>query len=127
MRKLIACVLLLALLLPSAVFALDGNSPFFGNWVGEEHHKIKHYDIVLHYIWIHENTPCSYMVFQIFYGGMLSRPKLEDPEMYTGNWEIEDDHLRIPTSGISYIDVYYDKDTDTLYTEDPKVTYVRIP
>jgi hypothetical protein len=38
-----------------------------------------------------------------------------------------DDHIRIPTSGISYIDLYYDKDTDTLYCKDPKVTFVRIP
>lgn len=55
-------------------------------------------------------------------------PSIEKQEMYDGHWEIVDDHLRIPTSEISYIDVYYDKESDTLYTTEwPVLTFVKIP
>lgn len=127
MKKLITVILILALILPAAALAADGDSPFFGKWVGEEHHAIKHYDTTLHYIWIHQNGPCSYIVFKFFHGGGMMSPKSEEPEMYAGSWKIVDDHLSIPTSPITFVEVYYDAETDTLRTEDPSVTYVRIP
>lgn len=127
MKKLITIILALALLLPAAALAVTGDSPFFGEWAGEEHHVTQFYDTMLHYVFIHRNTPCAYFKLNMRFGGLMSSPKVEEETMYDSNWEIVDDHIRIPTSGISYIDLYYDKDTDTLYCKDPKVTFVRIP
>ena len=127
MKKLILFALVVALLLPASALALDGNSPFFGKWTGEEHHAVKHYDTTLHFVNIHKNGPSVYMVFYLNHGGPITRPGMGDPEMYGGSWSVVDDHVRVPTSPITYVDFYYDPETDTLYTEDPKVTYVRLP
>ena len=127
MKKLITIILALALILPAAALAADGNSPFFGKWVGEEHHAIKNYDTKLHFVEIHKNGPSTYMVFTLSHGGMLTRPKLlEDPEMYNSQWDVVDDHIRVPTSSITYVDFYLNDD-GTIYTKDPKVTYVKLP
>ena len=127
MKKLAALILILALLLPAAALAITGDSPFFGEWAGEEHHTKQRYDTILHYVYIHKNSPCAYFMLNMRFGGLMSSPSIEPEAMYDDEWEIVDDHIRIPTSGISYIDLYYDKDTDTLYCENPKVTFVRIP
>ena len=61
-------------------------------------------------------------------GGGFGQGKISDQEIFSDHWEIVDDHLRIPTSGISYIEVYYDKDEDVLFMKDwPNITFVRIP
>ena len=126
MKKLITLFLILAMLLPSASVAVVGDSPYFGKWVAEEHHVIKHYDTVLHYVYIHENGPCAYMKFNIMHGGSITRPKAEVDTMFDGNWEIVDDHVRLPTSVISYIDLFIDEDGN-LYCKDPKLTFVKVP
>ena len=127
MKKLLVVTLILALLLPAAALALTGDSPFFGKWVAEEHHAIKHFDTVMHFVWIHRNTPCVYMKFNMNHGGSLGRPSVDIETMYDSQWEVVDEHIRIPTSGISYIDLYYNDDDDTLYCKDPKLTFVRLP
>lgn len=127
MKKYILSLLVITMLIPVAACAVVGSSPFFGKWVGEEHHSVKYYDTVLHFVWIHENSPCVYMKFNLNHGGPITRPSSETETMYDSNWEIVDDHVRIPTSGISYLDLYYDGNTDTLYCENPKMTFVRVP
>ena len=58
----------------------------------------------------------------------MSQGKISDSEIYSGHWEIIDDHLSIPTSGIESIEVFYDKKTDTLNMKEwPYLTFVRIP
>jgi len=127
MKKLIVLILVLALLIPSAVFAADGDSPFFGKWSGVEHHAITHFNNILHFMEITKYKTCEYFVFNLFSGGGMGQGKLDSTEIYSGKWEIVDDHLRIPTSAITFVEVFYDPETDTLYTDDPKVTYVRLP
>ena len=128
MRKLFVCVILFVVLIPAFSFAVTGNSPFWGEWIGEEHHTMQKYDSELHYLFIHENSPCTYYKMNMRHGGILATPSVEIETMYDSNWEIVDDHLRIPTSPIEYIEVFYDKDNDTLYTTEwPKLTFVRIP
>ena len=127
MKKLIIVLIAVVLLLPAAASALDGDSPYFGKWAGEEHHAIKHYSTILHYINITRYKTCEYFVFNIMErGGGFSSASAEYT-VYSDHWQIADDHLRIPTSAISYIDVYYDPETDTLSTKNPAVTYVRLP
>lgn len=127
MKKMIVVLLTLILAVPVSSYAVTGSSPFFGEWIGEEHHAFQTYDSVLHYLFISGNTPCTYYKMNMRHGGIMSSPSIETETMYDSNWEIIDDHLRVPTSGISYIDVYYDSKTDTLYTKDPKVVFVKIP
>ena len=127
MKKLITVILILALLLPEAALAI-GDSPYFGQWIAKKHGSTANYSAILYYLFIHENTPCAFFEFDLQHGGALTRASLQDSKAYASKWEIVDDHLRIPTSAIEYIDVYYDKDTDTLYTTEwPKLTFVRIP
>jgi len=127
MKKIFALILALALLLPAAALAI-GDSPYFGQWVAQKHGSTANYSAILYYLFIHENSPCAYFEFDLQHGGILTRASLSDSNAYASNWEIVDDHLRIPTSPIEYIDVYYDKDTDTLYTTEwPALTFVRIP
>lgn len=126
MKKILVLILILFLVLPSAALSVTGQSPFFGEWAGEEHHATQRYDTILHYVYIHENLPCCYFMINMRFGGILSSPSLDAETMYDSNWEIVDDHIRVPTSGISYIDLYYDSKTDTLYSKEPKVTFVRI-
>ena len=127
MRKLIAILLILAMFLPAAALAI-GDSPYFGQWVARKHGSTANYSAILYYLFIHENTPCAFFEFDLQHGGGISRAQLSDSQAYASNWEIVDDHLRIPTSPIEYIDVYYNKDNDTLYTTEwPELTFVRIP
>ena len=127
MKRSLVFLLIIALAVPAAASALTGSSPFFGHWVAREHQKIARYDAVLHYVFIHENSPCSYMKFNLMHGGLLSGAKAEPEELFGSNWEAVDDYIKIPTSGISYIELYYDSTNDTLYCNDPKLTFVRLP
>lgn len=126
MKKLIIIILILSVFIPVCAMAADGTSPFFDKWVGKEVHFTQREDTILHYVYIHKNGPCSYMVFHIWHGGVITSPDLEY-EMYSDSWEIVDNHVRVPTSPITYVDLFYDSKTDTLYSKDPKVTYVRLP
>lgn len=127
MKKLFAVVLILALLIPSVSFGI-GDSPYFGKWIAQKHGSTANYDAILYYLYIHQNTPCAYYQFCLHHGGALTQAKISDSVAYADHWEIVDDHLRIPTSPIEYIDVFYDKESDTLYTQEwPKLTFVRIP
>ena len=127
MKKLITAIMILSLLLPAAALAI-GDSPYFGQWVARKHGSTANYSAILYYLLIHENTPCAFFEFDLQHGGGISRAQLSDSQAYASNWEIVDDHLRIPTSPIEYIDVYYNKDNDTLYTTEwPELTFVRIP
>lgn len=126
MKKAFLLILVVSVLLTSGAFAADGNSPFYGRWAGSEIHSIMHYDAILHYMRITKYTTSEYFVFNLYEGGGFGQGKLDNMEVYSGKWEIVDDHIRVPTSAITYVDVYYDSETDTLYTKDPKVIYVRL-
>ncbi len=127
MKRFFILLLVLALLFPASSFAI-GDSPYFGKWIAQKHGSTANYSAILYYLFIHENTPCAYFQFCLNHGGVLTRSGISDSESYDDNWEIVDDHLRIPTSPIEYIDVFYDKDTDTLYMKEwPNLTFVRIP
>ena len=128
MKKLITVILILALVLPSAAGAVAGDSPFFGRWVAQKHGSTGTASAILYYLSISKYTPCAYFEFWLQEGGDFMSPDIIKQEMHDDHWEIVDDHLRIPTSGIEYIEVFYDKDSDTLYTTEwPKLTFVRIP
>ena len=128
MKKLITIILILALAVPAAAIAITGQSPYFGEWIAKKHGSTANYSEILYYLELHENTPSEYFELCLHYGGGFGQAKISDQDIYSDHWEIVDDHLRVPTSPISYIDVYYDKDTDTLYTKEwPKLTFVRIP
>lgn len=128
MKKLIALILILALLLPVSALAVTGDSPYFGRWIAQKHGSTANCSAILYYLFIHKNTPCAYFEMWIQEGGDFSSPKIEKLEMHDDHWEIVDDHISIPTSPISSIEVYYDKETDTLYTKEwPALTFVRIP
>ena len=128
MKKLLAVILILALLLPAAALAVDGSSPFYGKWIGQKHGSTANYSTILYYMELTRYTTSEYFVFCLHNGGPISKGSIGDHDIFSGNWEIENDHLRVPTSGISYIEVYYDKKTDTLYTKEwPEITFVRIP
>ena len=128
MKKLLAMLLILALLLPVTARALTGDSPFFGKWVGQKHGSTANYSAILYYLDITRYTTSNYFEIDIHHGGLMTSGKISDFKAYDGNYEIVDDHIKIPTSGISYIEVFYDKDTDTLYMNEwPNITFVRIP
>ena len=128
MKKLLAVFLILALLLPSVSTAVTGDSPYFGRWIAQKHGSTANCSAILYYLNITRYTTSAYFELWIQEGGDFSSPNIEKQEMYDGHWEIVDDHIRIPTTGISYIEVYYDQETDTLYTTEwPKLTFVKIP
>ena len=128
MKKLIIVILILAMLLPAAALALTGDSPYYGSWIARKHGSTANYSAILYYVVITQYTTSEYFELCIHHGGGLSNGKISDQQIYSDHWEIVDDHIRIPTSAITYIDVYYDKDTDTLYTKEwPKMTFTRIP
>lgn len=128
MKRIFIIFLIIILSLPTVTLAADGNSPFFGKWAGVEHHAIIHYDAIIHYVEITKYTTSSYFVFNVYSGGAITRARIdESSEAYASNWEVVDDHIRVKTSAITYVDFFYDEETDTLHTEDPKVTYVRLP
>lgn len=127
MKNLIALFLVLALLIPSVSFAL-GDSPYFGKWIAQKHGSTANYSDILYYIELTQYTTSEYFQFCLHTGGGFGQGKISDSEIYSDHWEITDDHLRVPTSPIEYIDVFYDKESDTLYTKEwPKLTFVRIP
>lgn len=129
MKRAIIFILAVLLIVPSFATAVTGNSPYFGKWVGQKHGSTGTYSTILYYLNITKYTTCSYFEICINEGGSLTRGSIPDYKAFDGNWEIiNDDHLSIPTSGISAIEVYYDKETDTLYTSEwPKITFSRIP
>ena len=128
MKKLITVVLILALLLPVSAFAVTGDSPYFGRWIAQKHGSTGNCSAILYYINISKYTASAYFEMWIQEGGVFSNPNIEKLEMYDGQWEIVDDHVSVPTTAISSIEVYYDKETDTLFTKEwPVLTFVRIP
>jgi len=128
MKRLIAIILIMTMIVPVTALAVTGNSPYFGKWIARKHGSTANYSEILYYLNITEYTTSEYFELCLNYGGGLSQGKLSDQKVYSGNWEIIDNHLRIPTSGITFIEVFYDKDTDTLYTTEwPNLTFVRIP
>jgi hypothetical protein len=128
MKKLITIILILAMLLPAAAGAVTGESPYYGHWIGRKHGSTANYDEILYYLEITKYTTSEYFVFYLHMGGGFGQGKISDQEIFSDHWEIVDDHLRIPTSGISYIEVYYDKDEDVLFMKDwPNITFIRIP
>ena len=128
MKKLFAVFLILALLLSSVSTAVTGDSPYFGRWIAQKHGSTANCSAILYYLNITKYTTSAYFELWIQEGGDFSSPNIEKQEMYDGHWEIVDDHIRIPTTGISYIEVYYDDKSDTLYTTEwPVLTFVRIP
>lgn len=127
MKKLIALFLILSLALPATSFAL-GDSPYFGKWMAQKHGSTANYSAILYYLNIDKATPSEYFEFCLHHGGGWGQGKISDSKIYSGHWEIIDDHLSIPTSGIESIEVFYDKKTDTLNMKEwPYLTFVRIP
>ena len=127
MKKLIAVIMILVMLLPAAALA-TGDSPYFGRWVSQKHGSTGNCSTIIYYLRITEFTTCSYFELWIQDGGDFTSPGIEKQEMYAGHWEIVDNHLSIPTSGITSIEVYYDKETDTLLMDGwPNLMFIRIP
>jgi hypothetical protein len=128
MKKLITIILILSLILPASALAVTGDSPYFGRWIAQKHGSTANCSAILYYLYISKYTPSAYFELWIQEGGDFTKPNIEKQELYDSHWEIVDNHIQIPTSPISYIEVYYDKDTDTLYTTEwPNLTFVRIP
>ena len=128
MKKLVAIILLLALIAPAAALAVTGDSPYFGRWIAQKHGSTANYSAILYYMNLTKYTTSEYFELCLNEGGGWTQGEIADQDIYSGHWEIVDDHLKVPTTGISYIEVYYDKDTDTLYTKEwPKLTFVKIP
>ena len=128
MKKLVAIILLLALIAPAAALAVAGDSPYFGRWIAQKHGSTANYSAILYYMNLTKYTTSEYFELCLNEGGGWTQGEIADQDIYSGHWEIVDDHLKVPTTGISYIEVYYDKDTDTLYTKEwPKLTFVKIP
>ena len=128
MKKLVAIILLLALIVPASALAVTGDSPYFGRWIAQKHGSTANYSAILYYMNLTKYTTSEYFELCLNEGGGWTQGDIADQDIYSGHWEIVDDHLKVPTTGISYIEVYYDKDTDTLYTKEwPKLTFVKIP
>ena len=128
MKKLLSIILIVALLLPISAFAVTGDSPYFGRWIAQKHGSTANVSAILYYINSSKYTPSAYFEMWIQEGGDFMSPEIEKLEMYDGHWEIVDDHVSVPTTAISSIEVFYDKETDTLYTKEwPVLTFVRIP
>ena len=128
MKKLITVILLLALIVPAAALAVTGDSPYFGRWIAQKHGSTANYSAILYYLNITKYTTSEYFELSIKEGGGWTQGEVGDQDIYSGHWEIINDHIKIPTTGISYIEVHYDEESDTLYTTEwPKLTFVRIP
>jgi len=128
MKKLITLILALLILLPAAASAVTGGSPYFGEWVAQKHGSTASYDAIIYYLNITQYKTSEFYKFCLNHGGGFGQGKVTDTEIYSDHWEIIDDHLSIPTSGITSIEVFYDKDTDTLYTKEwPVLTFARLP
>ena len=128
MKKLFSVVLILVLLIPSVSFAI-GDSPYFGKWIAQKHGSTANYSDILYYLELTQYKTSEYFQICLFTGGGFGTGKIsEDSKAYSDRWKIQDDHLRVPTSPIEYIEVFYNEETDTLYTTEwPKLTFVRIP
>ena len=117
--KRLVCVLIVLLLVPCFSFADD--SPYFGKWVGTEHHAIKSFE-TLHYLDISSFGFSDYLFLHIF-----TSLKTETAKAYSGKWTaLDDGKIRIPTSSITYIDLEITEE-GTLKCKDPKVEFVRLP
>ena len=128
MKKLIAVFLIVLLLVHAVSTAVTGDSPYFGRWIAQKHGSTANCSAILYYLNITRYTTSAYFELWIQEGGDFTSPNIEKQELYDGHWEIVDDHIKIPTSGISYLEVYYDEKTDTLYTTEwPVLTFVKIP
>lgn len=128
MKKIITIILVLALILPAAAQAVVGDSPFFGKWIAQKHGSTANYSEILYYLNLTEYKTSEFFIFYLHEGGGWTQGKISDSDIYSDHWEIVDDHLSVPTSGITSIEVFYDADTDTLYTKEwPQLTFVRIP
>lgn len=128
MKKLIAVFLIVLLLVPAVSTSVTGDSPYFGRWIAQKHGSTANCSAILYYLNITRYTTSAYFELWIQEGGDFTSPNIEKQELYDGHWEIVDDHIKIPTSGISYLEVYYDEKTDTLYTTEwPVLTFVKIP
>lgn len=128
MKKLLSLFLALAFLIPSAACAYTGDSPYFGKWIAQKHGSTANYSAILYYLTITQYKTTEYFELYLHHGGGAGHGKISNSYVYSGAWEIVDDHLRIPTSGIESIEVFYDAESDTLYTTSwPKLTFVRIP
>ena len=128
MKKLITVILILSLLLPAAAMAATGNSPFYGKWVAQKHGSTGTCDAVLYYLDIVKPSASAYFEFWLIEGGGFAKTEVFKEEMYSGVFEVVDDHIRVPTSGITYIEVYYNKEDDTLYMTDwPELIFARLP
>lgn len=128
MKRFVTILLIVVLFLPAAASAVTGDSPFFGRWIGQKHGSTANYSAILYYLNITKYKTSEYFELSIHEGGGWGQGKISDQDIYSGHWEIVDDHISLPTSGITSIELFYDKDTDTLYmSEWPNVTFVRIP
>lgn len=125
MKKLFCLLIVLLLVVPSVSFSVVGDSPYYGRWAGVEHHAVSRFSTVLHFVQITEYTTTQYCVFSVVNGGPITSGSV-DTEMYSDHWEaLEDGKLRVPTSPISYIDLYFDKDGN-LVCDNPKITFTRL-
>ena len=114
MKKLIAVFLIVLLLVPAVSTAVTGDSPYFGRWIAQKHGSTANCSAILYYLNITRYTTSAYFELWIQEGGDFTSPNIEKQELYDGHLEIVDDHIRIPTSGISYLEVYYDEKTDKI-------------
>ena len=128
MKKLITAILILAVLVPAVALAITGDSPYFGRWIAQKHGSTANCSAILYYLSITKYGTSAYFKLWIQEGGSFRDPCIEKQDLYDGTYEIVDNPIKVPTTGISYIEVYYDEDTDTLYTDEwPRLTFVRIP
>ena len=128
MKKLITIILIVAMILPAAALAVTGDSPYFGKWAGQKHGSTANYSDIIYYLDITEYTTSEYFVFYLHTGGGFGQGKISDSEIYSDHWEIVDNHISVPTSGITSIELFYDKETDTLNMKEwPNIVFARIP
>ena len=124
MKRIICVLFALVLLFP--VFSLADDSPYFGKWCGDEHHGVKSHE-TLHYVEISSEGFSNYYVFFIHDGGRFSKAHAEADVAYSGKWTaLDDGTLRVPTSSITYVDLYLNEDGN-LVCDNPRVVYVKLP
>ena len=124
MKRILCVLLVLLLLLP--VFSLADDSPYFGKWCGDEDHVIKTHE-TLHYVEITSSGFTNYYVFFLHDGGGLTRASAEADKAYSGKWTaLDDGGIRVPTSSITYVDLYLNEDGN-LVCKNPRVVFVKLP
>ena len=123
MKKFLIALILLTL---SSSFALADDSPYFGKWCADEHHAVKSHE-TLHYVEITSSGFTNYYIFFLHEGGVLTRASADTDVAYSGKWTaLDDGGIRIPTSSISYIDLYLNEDGN-LVCKNPRVEFVKLP